>query len=378
MYFRLSFLLILIFFNSGVRAQISKYEPGYVVVTNDSISGFIQKTDEITLGEFIKFKKEIASSEIRQYYPQDITGFGFETDHLKFETVSVELRDDSVYHALRFGKIILKGYLKMYNVALPEQRTAISVSNTFHVFVIEKDSNHFTLSKYDYVTATQVETKNKYIGVLNYLLNDHPESIQKLKSLKFETTAIASLIENYNKFKNPESKTTQYTYNVKSIIKSGIETSFILTSPIDQNISHSKGFSVGYFWDIQKPDFSRKLSSRFGVNYMHLTYQLLEKARDVFHPDVVTTIKRHYLKFPLQGQLNFNNFKEDVCFFFDAGLTPVIAPSSNFKSIDIIPFMSIGAGVYLYKFKIAIQIDNDGLLVNDDKLIGLSLGYRFR
>ena len=200
-----------------------------------------------------------------------------------------------------------------------------------------------------------------------------------MKNLKFEVTAIASLIENYNKFKDPEAKTTQYTYNVKSIIKSGIETSFsILTSPINQNISHSKGFSLGYFWDVQKPDFSRKLSSRLGVNYMHLSYQLLEKARDVFHPDVVISITKHYLKLPLQGQLNFNNFKENVCFFFDAGVTPIIASSSSFKSIDVIPFVSIGAGVYINKLKIAIQIDNDGLMANDDKLIGFSLGFRLR
>lgn len=387
MYFRSLLVVSLILITSSLKAQILKYEPGFIVTNNDSIPGFIQRTDEITLGEFINYKKELTSSEVKQYYPQDLIGFGFKTDNLKFEKVSTEIRQDSVHQELRFAKIILKGYLKMYKVALPNQKTAISTSNTFYVFVIKKDFNYYTLGKYE--TEKQVEinnnqteqvtVNNKFIGVLSYLLNDHDESVRKLINLKFEEDAIIRLIENYNKFKNPEAKNTEYTYKVKPLIKSGIETSFgILVSPVKQRISKSKGFSVGYFWDIQKPDFSRKFSSRLGINYMHLSFQLQEKPVNFYYPDIIKTINRHYLRFPLQGQLNLNNFTNKVCFFLNGGFTPIISSSDTFKSVDIIPFISLGAGAYVNKFKIAIQLDNDGLMVDEDKIIGLSLGYRLK
>jgi hypothetical protein len=209
------------------------------------------------------------------------------------------------------------------------------------------------------------------------LLNDNPALTKNLEKLSFNLEQISTLIKRYNDSKSND-KTVLYNYKVKSIVKHFIEGSFVLPIPPKNiEISHRKGYSFGYFIDFQKPDISRKLSSKIGINYLYLRYDYpdAEKINGIWYPADITRVE-HYIRIPFQAQYNFSDFSAKSCFFLNAGLTAEISTTSEFENYKATPNISIGTGAYLGKFKMGIS--SDGFLLDDHKNVNFSLAFRIK
>ena len=145
-----------------------------------------------------------------------------------------------------------------------------------------------------------------------------------------------------------------------------IPTSF---RPGNTKVSDSYGFSVGFFWDILKPDLSNKVSSSLGINYLNLNYRYSYKHE-------MTKVTQHALRFPILVQANLKEFTtKKPLFFLNGGPLLEIATNQAFQHLDFWPYLSLGCGVYLGRLKYAFSMDNASFLLNRDKFMRFSISF---
>jgi len=372
---RLIFLIafVAIFISKNIYAQNSFFEEGYYIQRQDTIAGYIERTNETDLSKLIKFKSDINSTSFKQYRPTEIKGFGFRKDSMHFESIDAEIRRDTiVYSTNRFAKLVLRGYTSLYKLQIPNnERLDIFESNNTYVYILKKENKDYTLGQYEYSRQNTVGLNKRYIGILKVLVKDCLQDFNRLDNLEFNDKSIIDVIETYNACKNPTAKTRRYSHQVKPIIKHGAEVAFgRFLSPDQSILSNGEGYSIGYFWDVLKPDISRRFSSRLGINYLYLKY-----TNWINLQDKETVL--HFIRVPLLGQANFINSPNQAFIpFINFGLTGVISSDKNLDYVDLLPFFCLGGGFYIKNTKFGISVENEGLRIRAPKIVNFTIGLR--
>ena len=363
--------ILCLLFSFSAFAQRTDFEAGYVVKTNDTIRGFLLKTDEVKLGKELEFKTS-ETSKITTYTPEEITSFSFNKDGFIFQTVELTLRQDSVIKKTqRFAKLLLNGFTSLYKLQLEDSELrAIFELNNNYVYILQKNNVFYTLGQYETMIDAQHYRLNKhYQGLLKSLTLDC-SSMKVPEQLEFRDAEIIDVVRTYNECINPNTSKI-YSYKVKIEKKHGISVSYgtLVNFYYANSFSNSNAASVGYFWDIANPSRNKKTSLLTGFNYMHLSYLLpVTKTQTV-------KIKEHYIRMPLIGQRNFYG-KRAAIPFLSFGVTLQANTDYGFNYVDIVPFVDLGAGVYINRFRLSLLLENSGLAFKSNKILDFGVGYR--
>lgn len=367
-------------------AQLKGYEAGYVVFNNDTLRGFIERTGEASLSRAVNFKMDL-HAEKKTFYPEDITGFGFTESALIFEPVQVEVGRDQVTRDSRFAKLMSRGGLSLYYLELEDNEIErILLNNNLHVFIVKRlnegQNEFYTLSQYEYRQGKHVRTQKRYIGMLRFLLEDYlVKTKDDLYHLEFDEKALLELINAYNDFKSPGTKTTVFSYKVPAVVKRGIELSFgkMITSghnigsvmrPGDTRALNSKGYAIGYLWDVFKPNISKRMSSCLGVSYLYLNYKYQDAS------NTMVGITKHSLNIPILAQVNLGEFITDkTLFFLNGGPVFDLGTNNRFNRFHVKPYIGLGVGVYHHRFRYFLSLDNSSFLLKDDKYLRFSISF---
>lgn len=184
---RINLILTVLIFTLGALSAQTEFRPGYVVKSEgDTLFGLISYRDYIRMGKVCVFKKDKKSKK-NTFYPADILAYRF-IDGKYFVTKTVN--DEKV-----FLEYLINGKLSMYHYR---------DTKTDH-FYFEKDSVPLTelpyedIYKRDSLGTLNARKNNRYIGLLNYYLNDASgiqTQIEKIKRL--ERKNLISLAEYYH------------------------------------------------------------------------------------------------------------------------------------------------------------------------------------
>ena len=369
-------LLFLCVLYSEAHAQDKFFEAGYVILSGDTLPGYILRSDEIKLSHQIEFKSSLDGSPTVQYKSQDIQGFGFISDKLFFSPVEVELsRDGMTVRELRFAKNIARGETSLYRLQLSrEERSNILLKDNKHIYVFEKNGEYHTLGQYEFKYRDKVGTNKKYLGVLRATMEDCLNIEEEItEELLFKDLPLMELVQKYNSCKNPAAVTTTYNHKVKPFIRHGIAVSYnkVYMPAIDYD-PRSQGYSAGYFWDITKLDLSRTLSQTLGVNYLYLHYNTWDSYVKEDIP-----VSRHILRLPVLVQLNLNNtYQARVNPFFNLGLTGQFFTNRQMEYLEFLPFITVGGGAYFNKLRVNVLVENEGFSWKQNKIVSVGLGWR--
>lgn len=360
---------------TGAHAQDKFYEQGYIITQEgDTLAGLIERKDEIHLSHSVKFKASPTDS-IVVYTPGNIQGFGFVLDDNHFSEVAVDIgRDRHKLPTSRFAKVLARGATTLYRLPLAKQeRNEVFLKNNINLYVLEKEGIFLTLGQYEFEYKKRIGVDKKYIGILKAAMSDCLPHEHISDKLEFKDTPIIELVEQYNECKNPEEKTVVFSHIIKPLIRKGLAVSYSqIYSPGRDIISNSQGYSAGYFWDITKPDLSRTLSQRFGVDYLYLTYDYWDRQA---RKNRVASM--HTIRLPLLVQLNINNLPlAKLNPFFNAGLTANLSTDNQISFINIIPYIRVGGGVYIHRFMFMVSVDNLGFSLKGDKILNTGIGIR--
>ena len=364
-----SFILSLVFISA--KAQHTTFEAGFIVLGTDTTRGLLLRTDEVQLGKEVQFKAS-ATSDITTYKPQDIKLYSFANDQIIFQTVELALRKDTtIIKTNRFAKLLLSGYTSLYKLQLEDDElTRILEYNNNKVYILRKDTTFYTLGQFESeVDPQHYKFDKRYISLLTSLTSDC-NAVKVDRNLRFEDSKIIEVVKNYNDCKEPNSSKT-YSYKVKLINKHGVSASYgtFINFFYSDAFANSNAFSAGYFWDISNPARSKNTSLQTGINYMYLTYSV------PFSDQTSEKRQEHYLRLPLLAQKNFYGSQKSLP-FINFGLTIQASTDNNFKYVDMIPFIDLGAGVYIKRFKFSLLLENSGFSLRSNKLINFGVGYR--
>ena len=369
LYLYITILCLLV--SVSARAQRTDYEAGYIVTNSDTIRGLLLRTNEVKLGKEVKFKSSEAS-KVTTYIPAEIKSFSFDKDGFIFQTVELALRKDTILNKTnRFAKLLLSGYTSLYKLQLEDyELTAILEYNNDWVYILRKNNTFYTLGQFESeIDPQQYKFDKRYIPLLKSLTSDC-SSIKVNQSLRFEDSKIIEVVKSYNDCMEPNSSKS-FSHKVKLIKKHGISVSYgsLVNFYYVKSFSNSNAPSIGYFWDITNPSRSKNISLLTGINYMHLSYSLPAPNNKTIK------IKEHYLKLPLIGQRNFYS-KRNAVPFLNFGITLQANADYGFNYVDIVPFVDLGAGVYINKLRLSLLLENPGLAFKSDKILSLGVGYR--
>ncbi|MBJ6118500.1 hypothetical protein JAO76_09880 [Pontibacter sp. BT310] len=371
------FTLLFIFFSVSiikVNAQTSAFEEGYIINSQDTIRGYIKSASDLDLSNSVQFKTDINSEIVKNYLPGDITGFGFNNTGFRFTTVRVEIiKGSNVTYHKRFAKLILSGYTDLYKLPIPQEEQSIITSkgNTF-LYVLQKDTTDYTLGLYETIIGIHVSKNKRYIGMLKAAFNDCENLKINLDRLNFNDKAILEAVTAYNTCKSPAQQSTLHVYEAKAIVKRGPELSYAqLYIPKEPANVSGQGVSVGYFWDIIQPGESRKYSTKLGLNYMY--YLRKTDSKDPEIEDVVI----HSVRLPFSVQYNLKDpIISTTVPFFSIGFTTQM--THEFNSADLMPFPSVGIGMYVNKFRFSALLENEGFKLSNPKILNVAIGFRVK
>lgn len=370
-------LAFVLLFQFPSHAQQGFFEEGYLLLKGDTVRGWLERTDEIKLSVAVTFKTAPEAAP-QVYSPQEIAVFGFTQSGIQFQAVEALLRQNETRETeIRFAKVLLTGPASLYQLRLQEKEQA---ENNELVFILQKDSTYYTLAQYKLHLESRVGVENRYRGTLTALLDNCPTLAPEITRLPFKAAPIVALVKKYNTCTNPSYVSVEHPYKVPATIKQGPELALgRVFTPSHHDIYNTQAYSIGYFWDYQKPDQSRKLSYHYGINYLYVRYAYdtqeysgqMGKWITMPHSEEI-----HYLRAPLLAQLNFHNAPDrKFSPFFNFGLTAQASTYRSFSSLNIIPFLSLGIGAYYKQLRVAVLVDNEGFYINSNKLSTLSFGW---
>ena len=249
------FLLVVIL----LQAQ-SDFKPGYVIKSiGDTLFGEINNLGYIQLGKICIFRNN-AKEKATNFYPNNILAYRF-IDGKYF--ISKEVNNKKVY--LEF---LIKGRLNIYHYR----------DNSDHYY-LEKDSVPLTellykdIIKEDDTGKEYIRKNNKYIGLLNYYLNDAPELQTEINSIKIvDPKNLITLAENYHKAVCDGDKCIVYEKKLPPL-KVNLEITGWFVSGKNNNdysqLSQINGSVTAHIW---LPNISEKIYFRTGFCYLSANY----------------------------------------------------------------------------------------------------------
>ncbi|GGK70516.1 hypothetical protein GCM10011405_18230 [Rufibacter glacialis] len=378
-------MLLFLGIHFNLRAQGSLFEPGYLLKSgNDTVKGFIERSDEIKLSLGIHFKDEV-SGVARYFGPEELEGFGFEGSGLHFARVKVMIRALAPADKVtRFAKKLVSGHTSLYKLQLQEhEQSASFLTDNTHVYVVKKDTSFFTLAQYELTAANGRGVDKRYLGMLTFLLKDCPAiPASVLATVPFQDAPLVQLLQKYNTCLDPASPSVEHHYTVASQVKKGPEMGYaMLYTASDIPFRNTNGYWAGFFWDVTKPDLSQRISSRLGINFLLMNYERQQEIISYdgsFHKREQVTEKdqAYFLRIPFAVQVNLRQVpKAAFSPFLNLGITPQVSFIRNLERFDYLPFLHLGAGAYVRQYKVSVSVENYGISPKADKIFSMGVGY---
>lgn len=181
--------------STGILNAQTDFRPGYIIKTiGDTIFGQIDYRSDLLMSKVCKFKD--GESDIKEYHPNDIISFKF-VDSKYY--VSREINNRQV-----FLEYLIKGKINIYYMR---------DDNGDHYY-LDKENVKLTEIPYEegikYIDAEDEQVfynskkpvfyeSKKHIGLLNYYMQDAPEFLSRIQSVKKpEHRSLIKLAEDYH------------------------------------------------------------------------------------------------------------------------------------------------------------------------------------
>lgn len=371
-------LLLLGFFYNDLFAQNKYYEKGFIILQQDTLFGFIESTDNILLSRSVSFKdRKEASVSAQTFTPVDLDGFGFTESKHVFAPVEVVMPLDSgMMIETRFAKVLVEGETSLYKLQLPKtEKREVNLKNNLYVYILKKDGGYTTLRQYESKTDNLIRLDKKYIGIIKALLSDCLNPLVDIQDkLQFRDKAMVDLIMKYNACKDPDVPSIVHEYIVKAEVRHGLEGQYgKIYEPGYDGAFSSNTFSAGYYWDITRPERSRKLSESVGISYYNMKARYQDAgSTDEHHLD------NHFIRMYLHGQYILGNYSVNLpATFVKGGLTGLFSYGLFVERVvDFMPLFNIGGGMYYKRMKISGSVDIAELKWKSSKLFNIGIGVR--
>ena len=201
-------------------SQKKKYVDGYIVsLNNDTLYGQIVKRNAQALSQSITFKSK---DSLTTYTPDGLSAFGFINKQQNYQSINYEAyQQGKKVPARQFGKILCKGYLRLYKVYLSNHETNYTYKiKRNYAYVIQTDTSAYTLSQYEKIkteqetalfyqqesqrTRTYSTLRKEYLGILSYIFQDCPEVRNTISEVDFYDHDMIAIVKKYNTCKKPE------------------------------------------------------------------------------------------------------------------------------------------------------------------------------
>ena len=246
----------LVFSNSVLLAQV-EYKPGYMVnLKSDTLRGFIQEKTDSHLAESVNFKTSLQASNSREYFPDELLAFGFESGR-NFKRQENNQKDSPGFV---FAKRLLEGKTDLYvwrkkGQAKPDMFiTNNEIDKTVHL--VKAPKRNITSEE-----GKKFSTKDrKYLGLLNSIKTEQQD--QDREEVRYSEKKIYEDLLNYNRQFSEDYPISEY--EEKQINRYEI----ILGMPFENSVGGTQ-FRVAVYRDKQRIERSKNWSYLRGVSYRH-------------------------------------------------------------------------------------------------------------
>ncbi len=374
-YLILTVFLFLSIFSENSFAQ-NDYEPGFIVKNNnDTIPLLIRRDDEISLRNELNYQ---LGDKQGVYTPGEIGGFGFKKDAYSFETTMVNLKasKDSL-KTLMFAKIMMKGAVSLYKVLLPRDLLEQVYIKNNYAYILKKQQSYYSLWQRELTFDRVLDEDKRYVGILRLAFQDcQAIPADEYDKLILQDKPLIKLIQKYNNCVYPDKQVQVFNHTVKPIFKHGLDLGYESIKILRDNDSgHKDSYSsktIGYFLEVIKPNLSTRSSIKLGITFSDYSYSSDSRSYNV-----------RLVKFPLLLQRYFGNYNSSSLPFVNLGITVITTKSkieineSPFyipeEEAEIIPFTTLGLGMYLKNFKLDARFQTFQFKNN---ISSISVGYR--
>ncbi|MEL6556915.1 MAG: hypothetical protein AAFQ94_01945 [Bacteroidota bacterium] len=157
-----------------------------------------------------------------------------------------------------------------------------SVENIFAEVFLKGEITYVTHKKKQYLKIDSLEnlirlTKNNYPGVFSLIMPDHPNLVEKSKTMKYTKGNVIGLIEEFHdiedrKYQKFESKKDKITVDVSMQYGASSRSLRMLEAlrPVaNQDNTKSSNAAFSFMTDLMLPGFSRIVFFRFGLEHVN-------------------------------------------------------------------------------------------------------------
>jgi hypothetical protein len=268
---------------SGLCFGQKDYRTGYIITNDfDTIHGLINLRSNYHNSRSCEFKNEI-NSETKTFLPNDIRGYRIE-DSKFYVSREININNEKQFVFLEY---LLDGIVDLFY--LKELRS--------DDFFIEKQGVLYQLSNENkrVVVNNKIYEKNsnQYIGVLNDLFRDSPETLNKIENTPFSYKPLISITKDYHNHVCKDQECIDYTKSTKKEIwfEPNLGTSFSwITYKTSKYYAHDLSPSGGliirfvpfrsyYLWNFKTGVILSKTnySGDFKNEAFHETYHIIGK-----------------------------------------------------------------------------------------------------
>jgi hypothetical protein len=196
-------ILLLFLFSSGLNAQVSNYQDGYIILNSgDTIFGKLNLDKELLLSTRVKYRDN-ANSKVAEYLPSQASEFGFTGSNNVFKKITHKYLDKESKETVivfRFSRVLVTGQLELYKLEQFSEEYNKQLSTIpSYAFYIKKGVDFYKLEKTEKTfNAMEFKVFDRYKGALKYLLGDNKKIIPKIDKLQFKEKDLKSIIYEYN------------------------------------------------------------------------------------------------------------------------------------------------------------------------------------
>ncbi len=330
-------LICLCLFHFALAAQ-QNFDPGYIIKHNqDTIRGYIEVVMESDLSRSVKFKKE-GSSELNEYGPADLLGFGIEKNvyrSMRFLNTSGDTVTETA-----FVKQLLLGEYSLYYYMKPDR----------DFYIIQKDTTIYFL--YNRVTSTsgEIVKEGNYWNILNLISIPCEKLAFRYEAVAFDDKEMTNFVQSVDNCIYG-TKTTVYLQKPKTHIQPIV---FAGGLPVSGSTQLTANFTLR----ITLPRLDKKSSFNIGVNYSYVTHT--ESERDISNHYYGLTTTDMIYSIPLTFQYNFTTTRIQPYFYVgfsglyvvetNTSLTGELPPPSHFTGSAVAGIgieARIASGLYI-------------------------------
>ncbi len=290
------FLLITLNVTINIFAQ-NNFLPGYVVTfDNDTIEGFVEKSNARRMYSHCNFKRK---ENIIKYSPNQIKAYSFSNG----KPYISQIVDSSFVEALVLGTISLYRYGSS--------------------FIVQKDDQKHTLtySKKEEIVDGKLMVKhdNMWRNILSYLSSDCPSTQKSLATVSFNEKKLTKFVIQFNKCMNTEyveyknnQPWTKINYGLLISLNSNrlkME-NFTSSGTLVKDLYFSSNAAFGFSFNVTSPRISDRISFSAELHYFKASYSAILE-NNGYHESIINLTT---LTLPLSLKYSLPVRKDFICF----------------------------------------------------------------